>query len=86
MDTTNQEGGVEHPGGTCIAPIKIQMDEEERTPIEELLISDSEDEDFDPEQAEKRLKQLQNMRDEIIKQLEILNTQVYLQSITEKEE
>ena len=55
-------------------------------PIEELLISDSEDEDFDPEQAEKRLKQLQNMRDEIIKQLEILNTQVYLQSITEKEE
>ena len=86
MDITNKEGGVENTGGTCIASIKTQMDEEERTPIEELLMTDSEDEDFDLEQAEKRLRQLQNMRDETIKQLEILNTQVYLQSITEKEE
>ena len=85
MDITNKEGGVENTGGTCIASIKTQMDEEERTPIEELLRTDSEDEDFDLEQAEKRLRQLQNMRDETIKQLEILEAQAHLQSIIKEE-
>ena len=75
MDIIYQEKGIEQPGETGTFPIRTQTDREERIPIEELLRTDSENEDMDSKQAEKKLKQLQNMRDEIIKQLEILDAQ-----------
>ena len=76
MDIINQEKGTEQPGETGTFPIRTQTDKEERIPIEEPLRTDSEDEDMDAKQAEKKLKQLQNRRDEIIKQLETLDAQM----------